>query len=121
MVRRSPGDSSAGVPCFAMADRDPDAWQTSAAGPFLTLERERGSVEVWALGDDRFVVLAPELEREVDGFEEAREAAHELAGRLAQLPREEADKNRGATACPHAARLRGERRRRVSHKDASER
>jgi hypothetical protein len=30
-------------------DPDPDAWETRAAGPFLTLAREHGTVEVWVV------------------------------------------------------------------------
>jgi hypothetical protein len=48
----------------------------------LHSERELGSVEVWALGGNRFVVLAPQHEQDVVGFEVARKNAHELAERL---------------------------------------
>jgi hypothetical protein len=58
-----------------MEDRKPEAWQTNAAGPFLTV----GSVSVWALGGDRFRVESPDGAREVEGIERARELAHQLA------------------------------------------
>jgi hypothetical protein len=54
---------------------EPEPWQTSAAGAFLTI----GSVSVWTLGRDRFRLEKPDGAREVDGFERARELAHELA------------------------------------------
>jgi hypothetical protein len=60
----------------APVDREPAAWETNAAGPFLSV----GEVGVYALGEDRFRLVAPEGEREVEGFEPARELAHELAG-----------------------------------------
>jgi hypothetical protein len=39
-----------------------------------------GEVAVWALGEDRFRLVAPDDEREFEGFEPARQLAHELAG-----------------------------------------
>lgn len=65
-----------------MRDREPEAWETNAAGPFLTLERAQGVVEVWALGADRFSVRAREHEQVVAGFDPARQTAHELAREL---------------------------------------
>jgi hypothetical protein len=62
-----------------MRDREPQAWESSAAGPFLTLEREHGTVEVWSLGRDRYAVKAPDSEQVVVGFNAARETAHALA------------------------------------------
>ncbi len=61
--------------------RDPEPWESSAAGPFLTIDSPRGAVAVQSLGAERFRVSAPDHEQEVVGFEEARSAAHELAGR----------------------------------------
>jgi hypothetical protein len=49
--------------------------QTNAAGPFLTV----GDVSLWALGEQRFRVEAPKDSREVEGFQQARQLAHELA------------------------------------------
>jgi hypothetical protein len=63
-------------------DRQRKPWGSSAAGPFLTLERARGTVEVWALGEQRFKVVAPDREQLVVGFEEARERARALADEL---------------------------------------
>jgi hypothetical protein len=57
-------------------DRKPAAWETSASGPFLSV----GEVDVYALGEERFRLIAPEGEREVEGFEPARQPVRELAG-----------------------------------------
>jgi hypothetical protein len=65
-----------------MPDREPEPWETNAAAPFLTLERARGTVEVRALGADRFSVRAREREQVVAGFDPARQRAHELAREL---------------------------------------
>jgi hypothetical protein len=65
-----------------MRDRESEPWETNAAAPFLTLERPRGVVEVWALGSDRFAVRAAEHEQLVVGFDPARQTAHELAREL---------------------------------------
>jgi hypothetical protein len=56
-------------------DPEPAAWETSAAGPFLSV----GEVAVYALGEDRFRLIAPDGEREVEGFEPARQLAREIA------------------------------------------
>ena len=56
-------------------DREPEAWETSTAGPFLTI----GAVSVWALGNDRFRIESLAGAEEVVGFEEARRRARELA------------------------------------------
>ena len=65
-----------------MPDREPQAWETSAPAPFRVLEREHGSVEVWAHGSERFTVRGPERRCEVLGFRDARQMAHALAERL---------------------------------------
>jgi hypothetical protein len=57
-------------------DHEPAAWETNATGPFLSV----GEVAVYALGENRFRLLWPDGEREVEGFEPARQLAHELAG-----------------------------------------
>jgi len=57
-------------------DREPAAWETNAPGAFLIV----GQVGVYALGEDRFRVASPDGEREIEGFEQARQLAHELAG-----------------------------------------
>jgi len=54
----------------------PAAWETGTAEPFLTI----GQVNVWALGGQRFRVQSPSDDEEVEGFEEARQRARELAG-----------------------------------------
>jgi hypothetical protein len=50
-------------------------WETCAAGPFDDRE-----VAVWALARDRLGVQARTGDEEVEGFEEARNRARELAG-----------------------------------------
>ena len=56
--------------------REPEPWETNAPGAFLRI----GDVAVYALGEDRFRLVAPDSEREVEGFQPARQLAHELAG-----------------------------------------
>ena len=63
-----------------MPGRQPEPWESSASGPFLTMAN--GRVQVWALGEQRFTVKAPGLEQLVVGFEKARQTAHALADRL---------------------------------------
>jgi hypothetical protein len=58
-------------------DREPAAWETNAVGPFLTV----GDVGVTSLGRERFRVVCPDGEREVEGFDDARRLAHHLASR----------------------------------------
>jgi hypothetical protein len=66
-----------------MPDRQPEPWETNAAGPFCTMRRAHGTVEVWALGDDRFAVKAPGHEEQiVAGHDPAMHAAEELAKQL---------------------------------------
>jgi hypothetical protein len=67
---------------YAVPDREPEPWESSAAGPFLTLERARGSVEMWAPGGDRFSIRAPGHEQVVVGFEAAQQTADKLAEQL---------------------------------------
>jgi hypothetical protein len=59
--------------------REPEAWESSAMGPFLSIDAAQGTVELWALGEDRFTLRAPGGEQLVVGFEEARQAAQALA------------------------------------------
>ena len=61
---------------------EPEPWESSAAGPFLTLERARGTVEVRARGGDRFSVKAPGHEQVVVGFDVAQQTADALAAQL---------------------------------------
>jgi hypothetical protein len=69
-----------------MHDRKPEPWETNAAGPFLTLERAQGTVEVWALGADRFSVRAPGHEQVITGYAAAQESAHALAREPRLMP-----------------------------------
>ena len=57
-------------------DREPEAWQTNATGSFITI----GDVSVWAIGDQVFRIEAPAGAEEVEGFQQARRRARELAG-----------------------------------------
>ena len=65
-----------------MPDRKPEPWESGAASPFLWIETERGNVEVWALGEDRFRITTPGHEQIVTRLEEAQQAADALAERL---------------------------------------
>jgi hypothetical protein len=56
----------------------PEAWETNAHGPFLTIDSQQGAVTVHSLGGDRFLVSAPDHEQEVVGFEAARSTARQL-------------------------------------------
>jgi hypothetical protein len=51
------------------------AWELGAAGAFLTVD----DVEVWALGEQRFRVVSAEDTQEVEGLQQARELAQQLA------------------------------------------
>jgi hypothetical protein len=44
----------------AMPDRKPEPRESGAVAPFLSIDTEHGTVEVWALGEDRFAVRAPD-------------------------------------------------------------
>jgi hypothetical protein len=65
-----------------MPDRQPEPWESSASGPFVTIEGAHGTVEIWALGQQRFRVRAPGHEEVVVGHEPAHRRAHELAQEL---------------------------------------
>jgi hypothetical protein len=63
-------------------DREPEAWETNAAAPFLTI----GEVSVRALGNDRFRIESPAGAEEVVGFDEAQRRADGAGqGRLSGL------------------------------------
>jgi hypothetical protein len=64
--------------------REPAAWETDAPGPFITIPRERGTVTVWALGQDRFRVEAPDASHQLEGFHAARAVARGLAEQLGE-------------------------------------
>jgi hypothetical protein len=57
-----------------MPDREPQAWETDAAAPFITMERVRGVVGIWALDRDRFKITAPQHKRVVVGFNVAQDS-----------------------------------------------
>jgi hypothetical protein len=65
-----------------MPEREPEPRESGAAAPFLSIEKPRGVVEVWALGEDRFRITAPGHEQIVSGYDEAERAADALAERL---------------------------------------
>jgi hypothetical protein len=66
-----------------MPDRKPEPWESGAASPFMWIETAQGNVEVWALGEDRFRITAPDRhEQLVTGYDEAEQAADALAERL---------------------------------------
>jgi hypothetical protein len=51
----------------------------STGGRCVTIESPAGPIELWVLGSQRYRVTAPSGERIVEGFQNAREVAHELA------------------------------------------
>jgi hypothetical protein len=51
------------------------------SGTLLSIEKPRGVVEMWALGEDHFRITAPGHEQLVTGFDEAERAADALAER----------------------------------------
>ncbi len=61
---------------------EPEPWQTNAARPAMTIEKPQGTVSVSALGKERFRVEAPDHDSEVEGYQEARALAHQLAAEL---------------------------------------
>ena len=61
---------------------EPEPWQTDAPRPCTTIEKPRGTVSVSSLGNERFRVEAPGHDSEVEGYEDARTLAHELAAEL---------------------------------------
>jgi hypothetical protein len=65
-----------------MSDRQPEPWESSATGPFVTIEGEHGDVEIWALGQERFRVRSPGHEEIVTGYEAARGRARARAREL---------------------------------------
>jgi hypothetical protein len=46
------------------------------------MPRKRGTVTVWSLGQVRFRVEAADASREIDGFDAARDLAHQVAAQL---------------------------------------
>ncbi len=58
---------------------EPEPWQTNAARPAMMIEKPKGTVSISALGRERFRVEAPGHDSEVEGYQEARALAHQLA------------------------------------------
>jgi hypothetical protein len=67
---------------MTVTDCEREPWQSNEPGPFITMPRERGTVTVWALGEDRFDVVAPNESHEISGFDAARALARVLAEKL---------------------------------------
>jgi hypothetical protein len=65
-----------------MAEREPGLWKSSAPGPWATLERERGSVEIWTAGGDLHEIHAPDGVHSVRGHDASVGLAQELAEQL---------------------------------------
>ncbi len=61
---------------------EPEPWQTNEARPFVVIEKARGTVSISSLGKERFRVEAPGHDSEVEGYDQARALAHELAAEL---------------------------------------
>lgn len=60
----------------------PEPWQTNEARPFNVIEKPRGTVSILALGTERFRVEAPGHDSEVQGCDQARTMARQLAAGL---------------------------------------
>jgi hypothetical protein len=67
---------------MAVSDREPEPRQSYKPGPFISMPRERGTVTVWALVEDRFDVVAPDESHEIIGLDAARALARVLAEKL---------------------------------------
>jgi hypothetical protein len=67
---------------MTVVDRERAPWQTNKPGPVISMPRERGTVTVWALLEDRFDVVAPDESHEISGFDAARSLAQVLAEQL---------------------------------------
>jgi hypothetical protein len=61
---------------------EPEPWQTSAARPFNIIEKPRGTVSISSLGNEGFRVAAPGHDSEVEGYDQAKALAHQLAAGL---------------------------------------
>jgi hypothetical protein len=71
-----------GAEDITVTDREREPWQNNKPGPIISMRRERGSVTVWALGEDRFDVVAPDESHEIIGLDAARALAFVLAEQL---------------------------------------
>ena len=68
-----------------MTERKLEAWETSAPGPYITMQRARGVVSITALGKERHLVRADgeiECSEEIEGHTAAHARAQELADQL---------------------------------------
>jgi hypothetical protein len=61
---------------------EPEPWQTNADRPCTVIEKPRGTVSISSLGKERFRIEAPGHDSEVEGYQEARALAHQLAAGL---------------------------------------
>ncbi len=61
---------------------DPEPWQTDAPRSAMIIEKPHGTVSVSALGSEQFCVEAPRRDEQVEGYQEARVLAHDLAAEL---------------------------------------
>jgi hypothetical protein len=70
-----------------------EAWETSAGGPYVTIEATSGTVTLWTLGKEQVRVVATgALDEEHvvhGGHREAQQLAHEIVDRLAARVRSE--------------------------------
>jgi hypothetical protein len=60
--------------------RAAEQWEMSAAGPYCTILNTEHDVTIWALGQDRHLVVCDGNEHVIEGHV----AAHRLAGKLAR-------------------------------------
>jgi hypothetical protein len=89
-----------------MPDREPEPWESGAASPFLWIETPQGTVEMWALGEDRFRITAPNgHEQLVTGYYEAERTADALAGRPGLGAGKQGDRRPPASAPPQSPEL----------------
>jgi hypothetical protein len=62
-------------------EQEPESCEGCRSSHTVPLHRSRGTVELWVLGNQRYRVTAPSGEQTVEGYQQAREVAHELAAR----------------------------------------
>jgi hypothetical protein len=58
---------------------EPEPWQTDSSRPAVVIEKPRGTVTISSVGNERFRVEAQGHDSEVEGYQEARAVAHQLA------------------------------------------
>jgi len=61
---------------------DPEPRQTNEARPFAVIDKPRGTVSISARDGEQFRVQAPGHDSQIEGYQEARALAHELAAGL---------------------------------------